>query len=216
MCSVAWDNLTLSKREGGLGFRDIQCFNDALLAKLSWRVLNKPNCLLARILLGKYCKSTPFLECQTANSISHGWRGVLIGKDLLKLRLGKVIGDGMNTKVWSDPWLSLKNPTTPTGPANKEDGDLLVADLIYPTSGRWNMPKINSILPDWVEERATLKQARGVPKINLSGWEQRLDPTQLNQDTTLQETLTPYTQDRFSHRILIGIATFGMSQLLIK
>jgi len=52
---IAWDTMIKSKQEGGLGFRDIQCFNDALLAKLSWRMLESPSCLLARVLKGKYC-----------------------------------------------------------------------------------------------------------------------------------------------------------------
>lgn len=89
----------MSKREGGLGFRDIQCFNDALLAKLSWRILTNLECLLAKTLLGKYCINTSFLECKPPTSASHGWKEVLIGKELLKVKLGMVIGNGENTRV---------------------------------------------------------------------------------------------------------------------
>lgn len=46
---VAWNKLTRSKKDGGLGFRDVECFNDSLLAKLSWRILQTPQCLLARV-----------------------------------------------------------------------------------------------------------------------------------------------------------------------
>lgn len=53
MYFTAWRKLARSKRDGGLGFWEIQTFNDALLAKLSWRLLFRPSCLLAKVLLGE-------------------------------------------------------------------------------------------------------------------------------------------------------------------
>ena len=55
MSWVAWDRLTKSKAEGGLGFRDIQLFNQSLLAKIAWKIITVPDCFLARILKDKYC-----------------------------------------------------------------------------------------------------------------------------------------------------------------
>lgn len=55
MSWVAWDRLTKSKAEGGLGFRDIQLFNQSLSAKISWKIITVPDCLIAIILKGKYC-----------------------------------------------------------------------------------------------------------------------------------------------------------------
>ncbi|CAA7043727.1 unnamed protein product [Microthlaspi erraticum] len=100
MSWIAWDKLTRGKRDGGLGLRDIQDFNDALLKKLSWRILSKPECLLARILKGKYFPETSFVECKKTEGGSHGWKGIIIGRDLLKEKLGMVIGNGKQTKVW--------------------------------------------------------------------------------------------------------------------
>lgn len=98
ICWVAWEKLTRSKAVGGLGFRDIRAFNDSLLAKTSWRILNKPEGLLSRILRGKYCKYTTFLESYPPTFSSHGWKGIIIGKNLLKSKLGKIIGDGQTTR----------------------------------------------------------------------------------------------------------------------
>lgn len=56
---VSWTNLTKPKASGGLGFRDIETFNQALLAKLVWRMLHAPSCLLARDLSGKYFHKSP-------------------------------------------------------------------------------------------------------------------------------------------------------------
>lgn len=51
-----WTALCLPKGWGGLGFRDLTCFNQALLAKQAWQILSSPNLLLSRVLLGKYCQ----------------------------------------------------------------------------------------------------------------------------------------------------------------
>ena len=72
ICWVSWDKLTESKHGGGLGIKDIQQFNKALLGKLAWRILTNPNCLLARTLLGKYCHASAFLKVSCSSSPFHG------------------------------------------------------------------------------------------------------------------------------------------------
>ncbi|CAA7048221.1 unnamed protein product [Microthlaspi erraticum] len=152
MCWIAWDKLTLGKREGGLGLRDIQCFNDALLSKLSWRLISNPECLLARLLKGKYFPETTFLDCGSSAGSSHGWKGIVIGKDLLKEKIGNVIGNGKSTSVWNDPWLSTKEPLRPMGPAPEQFKDMKVAELLLPLSRQWNEELINELLPHHKEE----------------------------------------------------------------
>ncbi|WZZ84871.1 hypothetical protein YC2023_113450 [Brassica napus] len=80
ICWIAWDTLMLPKHLGGLGFRDIRLFNQALIAKIAWRLILKPECLLSRILLGKYCHNASFLKVAHAASSSHGWKGILWGQ----------------------------------------------------------------------------------------------------------------------------------------
>lgn len=82
MCWVAWDTMTLPNYAGGLGFRDIEIFNDALLAKIGWRLIKEPNSLLAQVLLGKYAQNSSFLDCPAPSAASHGWRSVLAGRDI--------------------------------------------------------------------------------------------------------------------------------------
>lgn len=43
----------LSQRSRGLGFKEIEIFNDALLAKHAWRLLKHPHSLLGQTLLNK-------------------------------------------------------------------------------------------------------------------------------------------------------------------
>lgn len=46
------------KEEGGLGFKDVADFNMAFMAKQVWRLITKPNLLLARIMKAKYYPKT--------------------------------------------------------------------------------------------------------------------------------------------------------------
>lgn len=40
----------VKKDDGGLGFCDLHIFNQAILAKQSWRIIKIPNSLLAKVL----------------------------------------------------------------------------------------------------------------------------------------------------------------------
>lgn len=117
MAWVSWPKLARAKKRGGLGFRDFQNFTDAHLAKLSWRMLNQPDGLLGRTLLGKYCPNGDLLHCQAPTSSSHGWKSVLIGRDLLASDVGWMVGDGESISVWKDPWLSVNQQEGMMGPA---------------------------------------------------------------------------------------------------
>lgn len=64
ICWVAWDKLSKPKSLGGLGLRDIKKFNQALLAKLAWRLITVSRSLLAWVLLGKYCHGKHFLDVE--------------------------------------------------------------------------------------------------------------------------------------------------------
>lgn len=132
MAWISWDKLTIPKNAGGLGFREIESFNDSLLAKLSWKMLNQPKSLISQVLLGKYCQSSSFMECLSPNSASHGWRGILAGREILRKGLGWSVGTGTSIQVWSEPWLSSHIPTAPFGPPTEANSSLTVVDLISP------------------------------------------------------------------------------------
>ncbi|XP_048621848.1 uncharacterized protein LOC125591512 [Brassica napus] len=152
MAWLAWDKMTLSKSNGGLGIRDVQAFNDAFLAKISWRLKENPDCLLGRILLSKYCPDGNLLTCTALSAASHGWQSILLGRDLLVKNLGWIVGDGASIKIWDDAWLSLEAPCRPMGPATSETASLCVKDLIQEGNGEWNREFVQTVLP-FEEER---------------------------------------------------------------
>ncbi|XP_048604677.1 uncharacterized protein LOC125582165 [Brassica napus] len=160
MCWVAFSELAKSKGEGGLGLRDIEMFNVALLAKQSWRIATNPECLLSRVLLGKYCNHQPLFSVSASSSISHGWRSILCGRDLLLANTGKAIGDCRDTSLWEEPWLSSETPTRPMGPPTDETKHWRVSDLISRESGEWNKALIERTLPHAVKEILSIKPSK--------------------------------------------------------
>jgi hypothetical protein len=104
-CWVSWEEMTMPKYEGGLGFRDIELFNLALLARQAWRVLQNPDALSSQILKAVYYPDSEFLEAVVGTHASKIWRALVEGKDILKQGLIRRIGNGETMNAWNDNWI---------------------------------------------------------------------------------------------------------------
>lgn len=144
-----WIDIAIPKSEGGMGFRDIQIFNQAMLAKQGWRLVTNPDSLCARLLKGKYFHDCGFMEARNKRNASHTWWAILHGREALKKGLIKRVGDGNTIKIWEDPWVPeshdkrtlVKLPTTTV---------TLVEELVDQDNGGWDMQKLeaNFVEPD--------------------------------------------------------------------
>ncbi|KAL0799496.1 hypothetical protein Bca101_054671 [Brassica carinata] len=157
MCWVSWETMALPKYAGGLGFRDIETFNDALLAKVGWRLITEPHSLLAQVFLGKYVRNGSFLDCPTPNSASHGWKSILAGRAILRKGLSWAVGNGENIRLWDDPWLSFATPCHPIGPATFSNKSMMVSDLLCPLSNKWDVVKIRAVIPQYEDAILAIK-----------------------------------------------------------
>lgn len=102
---VSWNKMCLPKALGGMGFKDIECFNQAMLAKQAGKVLNNPQCLLVRFLKSIYFPDGDFLSAPMGGRPSYAWRSLLFGRELLQKGLQQRFGNGHMTLVWSDKWV---------------------------------------------------------------------------------------------------------------
>ncbi|XP_021739763.1 uncharacterized protein LOC110706169 [Chenopodium quinoa] len=137
----SWEYLCRPKSRGGMGFRDLRVFNQALLAKQGWRLIHDRDTLLYKVLKAKYFKSSDFIEARRGFDPSYTWRSIWGAKSLLLEGLIWRVDNGLDIKVWSDKWLPRETGNEiPIPPANGlHDPDLRVSDIIDHQTGQWDV-----------------------------------------------------------------------------
>lgn len=138
---VGWKQLSRLKKDGGLGFRDLVCFNLAMLAKIGWRILGQPQSLLGRVLHDKYHPGVGFLEARAGRKVSWGWRGLMQGRRILLAGLRWRVGNGESIRVTEDPW--IPKPHTFKTCSRHPDLPLTVADLVDSATKVWRCDLIS-------------------------------------------------------------------------
>ena len=100
---------------GGLGFRDIELFNLALLAKQGLGgILMDGSSVSARVLKAVYYPDREFLDANLGPSPSRIWRAILDGREVLERGLiRRIIGTGESTYIWNMNWLPRENMLRP-------------------------------------------------------------------------------------------------------
>lgn len=112
-CLVAWSDMTKPRYMGGLGFRDIELFDLALLVHQAWRIMQSPESLSARILMAKYY---PWMDLLSANLGSHPsqiWLSIFDDRDILQQGIIRRIGMGEETNPCLDNWLPREGSMRP-------------------------------------------------------------------------------------------------------
>lgn len=133
------------KKTGGMGFRDLHLFNQALLANQVWKIIQRPHSMIFRLLKARYFKDGDIFSANRGTKPSYGWNSLRFGRDLLKTGIQVAIGNGENTKIGLDPWL----PTTPPWPPTllpMIEPTLAASFLIDPITRQWDETKISNLI----------------------------------------------------------------------
>ena len=141
--------MTQPKKCGGLGFRDLELLNLALLAQQSWRLLTVLESLCARLLKAVCCPSVDILNADLGSHPFQVWRSILEGRDALSHGIIRRIGDGLTTRVWVDNWIPRDASMRPVV-CLTNNPPILVSELIDSSSAVWRVDKLqqNFLLSD--------------------------------------------------------------------
>lgn len=125
-----------------MGFRDLEAFNQALLAKQGWRLLQHPDSLVATIMRDKFYRGSDFLNARLGHNPSYAWRSIFNAMEFLEQGLFWRVGNGDNIQIWRDKWIPTPSSFQVQSPVEGLHPDAKVSCLINPNSGGWNVPLI--------------------------------------------------------------------------
>ncbi|XP_010424753.1 PREDICTED: uncharacterized protein LOC104709909 [Camelina sativa] len=141
---IAWDRLCADKTEGGLGFRCLDDFNTALLAKQLWRLISVPDSLFAKVFKGRYYRHSDPLDPIKSYFPYYGWRSLISARSLVNKGLIKRVGTGASISVWSDPWIPAQSPRPALCSGSPVDPTLRVENFIDRTSRSWDLALLSA------------------------------------------------------------------------
>jgi hypothetical protein len=102
---VKWKDICNHKKKGGIGFRRLRAFNEALLAKQGWRLITHPNSLVAQILKAKYYPTVHFLKAKAKTNMSYTWKSILHASWIIQKGSYWTIGNAASIDLWEDNWI---------------------------------------------------------------------------------------------------------------
>ncbi|XP_074298573.1 uncharacterized protein LOC141629480 [Silene latifolia] len=138
------------KSSGGLGIRNIECLNQALLAKHAWRILGEQDSLFCKSFRDLVLGNGGLIGEAVIKTRSYGsWsvRSIRYGLNLILNNIGWKPSFVSNLNVWSTRWVNGETPEPNNrilGPEFAHLKDLRIRDLYY-GNGDWKEEKIRQI-----------------------------------------------------------------------
>ncbi|GKV19300.1 hypothetical protein SLEP1_g29582 [Rubroshorea leprosula] len=142
ICWVSWNQLSKSKHVGGMGFKDLYCFNLAMLARQAWRLLQNPNALWVRVLKSLYFSDSSFLSARKGSHPSWIWLSILRGREIIQIGTRWNVGNGQNILIFEDKWV----PTLPGFKVTSPETQSLFSYVceLLDEGGEWDITKLNA------------------------------------------------------------------------
>ena len=104
-----WSSLCLPKDLGGMGFKEPQKFNDAILAKQVWRLLENKTSLFHRFFKENIFPNGNIFAAKEGNR-SFAWKSILRGREVIKKGAQWRVESGDNILIYQDRL--LPDPST--------------------------------------------------------------------------------------------------------
>ncbi|KAH9292951.1 hypothetical protein KI387_041863, partial [Taxus chinensis] len=105
---VAWDKVCTPKSMGGLGIKNIEKMNEALIAKMGWRLLSEKQPWID-VIKAKYLNQQAVYSYLHEEQLPNGsifWNNLVKSRNFIKQGSKWKVGDGSEINFWEDNWFS--------------------------------------------------------------------------------------------------------------
>ena len=105
-----WGTLCKHKSEGGLGFKDLVKFNEAMLAKQVWRLHTYRLSLFYRVFSTKFFPTGSVFTAKKSQG-SYAWQSIWKARKVIEKGMQWRVGDEKHIQLFYDNWIPSQFPT---------------------------------------------------------------------------------------------------------
>ena len=120
-----------------MGFKEIEKFNDALLAKQVWRMINNLGSLCFQVFKARFFPNCSILEAKDSIAGSYAWKSILSARDVIRKGMVWRIGDGQSVRVKEEKWLPKRDSSSIISPFPTILPETRVSSLIEANRREW-------------------------------------------------------------------------------
>jgi hypothetical protein len=101
---VSWKDVCYPKREGGLGLKSLEGWNQTSMLRHVWSLFARSGSIWVAWVRENFLKRRSFWSVGIPQSCSWSWRKILKLRDVAKRFLKFEVGSGENIHMWLDSW----------------------------------------------------------------------------------------------------------------
>ena len=141
---MKWTKLCKPKCEGGMGFHELEKFNEALLAQQVWRLTSNQDSLFYRFFRANFFPNGSIFDAKEKNG-SYAWRSILKGREVIMRVMRWRIGDGFSIRIYHDRWLPATEHGRVISPMSDINLKALVSYLIDSELRSWKEVEVDRL-----------------------------------------------------------------------